>query len=122
MSKKIEYKVNGARLNFHGIITAKEIMNANTELVTHPNFQSFEYQFWILDPVENFIMSAKDLQTVAEQDKMASIIKPKMKVCIVSSSPLAFGIGRMWQAFYGESPWETKVFYNLDEGEEWINS
>jgi hypothetical protein len=35
MIKKVEYKENGVRLSFHGIITSKEIVNANTELLNH---------------------------------------------------------------------------------------
>ena len=121
MIKEIEYKKDGVRLTFYGRITSKEIMDSNTELINHPGFESFSYQLWVFEPVEDFVLSSRELQKLAEQDQKASERNSKIKVAIFSNSPLVFGLGRMYEAFYGKGPWEVMVFYNLDEAEEWIN-
>lgn len=122
MAGEIHFDADGVTLLFQGRITAHEIIDANTAVVTHPDFKSFKYQLWILDPVDNFIINAEELLKVAEQDIMASIINPQMKVCVTSSSPLAYGIGRMWQAFYNKGPWESKVCHDLAEAKKWVKS
>ncbi len=122
MIKAIEYKKDGVRLSFYGKITSNEIMDANTELINHPEFESFNYQLWIFDPVEDFVLRTNDLQRMAEQDKKASEKNSNIKVAIFSSSQLVFGLGRMYEAIYGEGPWEIMIFYNLDEAEKWIIS
>ena len=122
MIKAIEYKKNGVRLSFYGKITSNEIRDANTAMINHPEFESFRYQLWIFDPVEDFILSRNDLQEMAEQDNEASAKNANIKVAIFSRSQFVFGLGRMYEAFYGEGPWEIMIFYDLDEAEKWIIS
>ena len=97
-------------------------MDANTEMINHPEFESFNYQLWIFDPVEDFVLSTNDLQKMAEQDKKASERNANIKVAIFSSSQFVFGLGRMYEAFYGKGPWKIMIFYKLDEAEKWIIS
>lgn len=122
MINAIEYKKDGVRLSFYGKITSNEIMDANTEMINHPEFESFHYQLWIFDPVEDFVLSTNDLQEMAKQDKKASERNSNIKVAIFSTSQFVFGLGRMYEAFYGDGPWRIMIFYNLDEAEKWIFS
>jgi hypothetical protein len=120
MIDEIKFKTSGVHIKLSGVITSKQILNANTELVRHPDFGTFKYQLWHLDPIEDFILSAREIQKIANQDIIASDKNSQIKLCFVSSSPLASGIGSMWQAFYGGGPWEVKFFYDIAEAETWI--
>ena len=122
MIKEIEYRKDGVLLAFQGKITSKEIIDANTELIDHRDFESFRYQLWLFDPVDDFVLSAEELELLADQDRKASEKNPHIKVAIVSSSPLVYGLGRMYEAFYGDGPWETMVFYDVDEADKWIRT
>ena len=120
MLKGIEYDENGVTLSFHGQITSREILDANTEIINHPGFAASKYQLWVCMPVDDFLLSTNDIQKLTDQDHQAAIINPTLRVAIVSDSPLVFGFGRMYEAFSQESPWEIMIFYNLEEAREWI--
>ena len=122
MIDSIEFTDKGVWLTFSGIITSKEIIDANTKTFQHQGFELSKYQLWIFNSVKDFIISAEELQQIAERDIKESERNPKLKIAIVSDSNLAFGLGCMYEAFYGEGPWETMVFHRLEEAEKWINS
>jgi len=116
----IEYDENCVALSFQGQITSQEILDANTQIINHPDFASFQYQLWICQPVEDFLLSTNDIQELADQDRKAAEINPSIKVAVVSDSPLVFGFGRMYEAFSQDSPWEIMIFYRLKEAKEWL--
>ncbi len=120
MIDEIKFKAGGVHIKLSGVITSKEVLDANTGFVEHPDFESFKYQLWHLDPIEDFILSAREVQKIANQDIIASDKNSKIKLCVVSSSPLATSIGSMWQAFYGGGPWRVRLFYDIAEAEAWI--
>ncbi len=122
MIKAIEYDNNGVTLTFQGRITSKEILGANTDIINHHSFKEIKYQLWILNDVEDFLLSAVEIKAMADQDSKAAVINPEVKVAIVSKSQLVFGLGRMYEAFSIHNPWEVISFYNLEEALEWIKS
>ena len=110
MINSIQFDDAGVRLSFSGTITSEEIIAANTELFRDEGFESCKYQLWIFREVEDFIISAVELQHIANRDREESKRNPYLKIAIVCDSPLIFGIGRVYEAFYGEGPWETMCF------------
>ena len=67
------------------------------------------------------MLSTNDMMNLAEQDQAASEKNQNVKVAIVSDSPLVYGLGRMYEAFSGDNPWEIMIFYELKEAQEWLN-
>jgi hypothetical protein len=122
MIESKKYTKDGIRFVLSGIITSKELNTLNTELYNQWDIASFKYQLWIFTEVEEFLLSPDEMKMLANQDKRASIKNPNMKVALVSISPLIYGLCRMYEAFYGDGPWETMVFKSLDEAEKWIDS
>lgn len=122
MIDSIEFKDDGVKIILHCTITSKEIMDINTKLYQHNGFESCRYQLWIFKSVKDVVMSASEIQQIAECDKKESKRNSNIKIAIVSDSPLMFGMGRMYEAFYGKGPWKTMVFYDLDKAEQWLNS
>lgn len=120
MIKEINFQSDGVRIRLCGIITSKDVLDANTKLIEHPNFTSFMYQLWHLDPIEDIILSAKEIQMIADQDIIASEMNSELKLCVVSSSPLSFSLGSIWDVFYGGGPWKIKYYYTVEEAEVWI--
>lgn len=122
MIESIEFVDEGVRLFFRGIITSEELLEANNKVLQHQGFESCKYHLWIFDDVKDFIVSADEVRQFAESDRKESERNPTLKTGIVSESPLVFGIGRMYEAFYGDGPWQVMAFYQLDEAEKWLNS
>ncbi len=121
MIKSIDYVEDGVRLAFEGKITSQEILDANMKIINHDGFASIRYQLWMFSSVEDFMLSTNDMMNLAEQDQAASEKNQNVKVAIVSDSPLVYGLGRMYEAFSGDNPWEIMIFYELKEAQEWLN-
>ena len=122
MIKNIEYIGSEVRLALEGVVTSKDIEDANAEMYQHPDFTNFRTQLWVIEPLDDIVLSAGDLQRIAQQDTDASQINPHMKVAIYSKSPLAFGLGRMYQAFAENNAWDVSVFYDLAQAELWLQT
>lgn len=122
MIDSIEFINNGAILRLSGEVTSAEIYEVNTKIFQHHGFESLRYQLWIFSSITDFIMSAEELRKTAKRDREMSEKNPAHKVAVVCASPLVFGMARMYEAFYGDGPWEIMIFYDQAKADEWLNS
>ena len=67
-------------------------------------------------------MSASEIETIAAQDKEISKYLPEYIVAIVAKKDVEFGVSRMWETLIeiNDLQWETMVFKERDDAEEWI--
>jgi hypothetical protein len=49
----------------------------------------------------------------------AALRNPNVRVAIVISGKLAFGLARMYENATGESAWKTGIFETMEEAEAW---
>ncbi len=115
-----EYSKDGAEFHLSGLIASKEIIELNTELINQWDFADYKYQLWVFEDVEDFQLNPLIIRRLAFQDRDASEKNPNMQVAFVSISPLVFGLCRMYESFYSNGPWETRVFRSLSEAREWL--
>ena len=54
-------------------------------------------------------------------EKIAGKRGSTWRVAIVVSSDLAFGLGRMFEAYCGVAPNEVMVFRSMEEAEGWVS-
>lgn len=120
MIDKIEFNGRGVTLVFTGVITSQEIYDANTSIITHPEFTSLRYQLCIFHSVKDFQLSTAEVMSTAHRDVKAAKLNADVKVAIVTDSTLVYGLGRMYDAFSDESPWETEIFWKVEEAHEWL--
>lgn len=113
---------NGVRVVFTGLVTSKELFDTASHLYDHPGFGNWKYQLWIFHSVSDIVISVEEIRQLAERNKVESLRNPGEKIAIVSDSPLAFGLARVYEGFYGDGPWQTVVFYEIDKAEAWINT
>ena len=122
MIKSIDYVKDGVEITFTGVITSKELFDANTQILERLKSSPYKYQLVLFQQVDDFKISVQELQEAAMRDIEASKMHPGIKVAVVSDSPLVFGLGRMYEVFAEEGHWETMIFYNIEEAQKWINS
>jgi len=122
MIEQITFNNHGVTAIFSGVITSQEIYDANTEILTHPDFPSLSYQLCIFQNVSDFKISTNEMMLVAQRDADASKINANVKVAIVTDSSLVYGLGRMYEAFADESNWQTEIFWKIEEAHDWLKS
>ena len=120
MIHPIEYSPTGAMVSFSGQVFADEILEANKALLSHPEFPNHKFAIWNYLSAGSLSYDKAQIRSIAEQDRRDSWKNPNRKVAVVANSPILFGLARMYEAYYGGGPWEIKVFYDLEQAEQWV--
>jgi len=123
MSSKIIYlEDNGVVLKFSGILSWKDIHDANEKIyATSEKIRSIHYQIADFTDVERTDITSAQVRKLAEQDANAARINPDMILAIVGSDDLIYGLARMWEAYASDASFEKAVFRYLDDAKKWIN-
>jgi len=113
----------GAEFELCNVVTSKEIKDLSSEAIHNKDFKRHKYHLWIFTNVEKYNMSEQNIIEQVTIAYAASKVNPKVKVAIVSQSPLAYGIGRMYEAHYenNDGPWSVMVFRDIENARKWTH-
>jgi hypothetical protein len=122
MPIQIKYIDDGIGVEFigSGVVTGADIIAANKEIYRNENFSKQRYQIVDRTKCTNYHVSHKEIITIAEQDKVAAKTNPNIIIAFISTSPLQYGISRMYQAYVGDEGFLTEVFRDRKSAEKWI--
>ena len=67
-------------------------------------------------------VTSKDVQLMADQDRVAAKINPNFLIAIISTTDLQYGVTRMWKAHVDHLDIKTMVFRDRKSAEEWIEA
>ena len=110
------------RLTGHGDISDAELIGA-VQLMYSNDQDTKRHKCALIDfsRSERLDISSEVVREAADLSVTASkLVAPGAAVAIVVSKPLAFGLGRMWEAYAEGTGWTTRVFQNLEEAENWL--
>ncbi|MFC1884524.1 hypothetical protein ACFL2O_07125 [Thermodesulfobacteriota bacterium] len=122
MPMELKYLPDGGVLmKADGFVTFKDIKGVNDEIYsTEEKILGISYQLCDFTNVKGFPLSSEEVKTIAEQDRYAAKINPKMIIATIGELDVIYGLSRMWQAFTDGSSIKTKVFRNMADAEKWI--
>lgn len=102
-------------------LTGAELLEANSVVYeTDEKTRAIVYIICDYRRVKKVEISAEEIRELAERDKRAARINPKIVMATVVSTDLGFGLSRMWQAYTGENPFVARIFRAMDEAERWV--
>ena len=114
---------NGIILKGRGVITGTEITEANKKIYATPELiKNIAYQIGDFTEIEGLDISSDYVRKLAEEDKRAAQINPKILMAVVGEKDLIYGLLRMWQAYVDDPPFESELFRNIKDAEDWIAS
>ena len=77
---------------------------------------------WDFRTIPGHEVTTADIQAVASYNEtIAGKRGSTWRVAIVVSSDLAFGLGRMFQAYCNAAPNEVMIFRSMEEAEGWVS-
>ena len=122
MPIQIKYIDGGIGVEFigSGLVTGADIIAANKEIYRNENFYRQRYQIVDRTKCTNYKVSHEEIIKIAEQDKVAAKTNPNIIIAFISTSPLQYGISRMYQAYVGDEGFLTEVFQDRKSAEKWI--
>jgi hypothetical protein len=122
MPIQIKYIDGGIGVEFigSGLVTGADIIAANKEIYRNENFYRQRYQLVDRTNCTKYEVSHKEIIIIAEQDKVAAKTNPNIVIAFISTSPLQYGISRMYQSYAGDDGFLTEVFKDRKSAESWI--
>ncbi len=122
MAVQINYLDNGIGIEIiaSGIVTGEEIIKAQEEIYNEENLQKQKYQIIDRTHCTEYQVSSEDIERISDIDNRASEVNSYIIIAVVSSTPLQYGMTRMWQAYIKEDRFVTKIFVDRKSADEWI--
>ena len=122
MPIQINYLDDGIGVEFlsTGVVTGKEIIEANAKVYTEEILPRLKYKIADRTACREYIVSAEEVKILADQDRRASTINPKMIIALVSSTDLQYGLSRMWEGYTFDLDFKKMVFRDRKSADEWI--
>jgi hypothetical protein len=122
MPIQIKYIDGGIGVEFIGsdVVTGADIVAANKEIYRNENFYRQKYQIVDRTKCTKYQVSHEEIIKIAEQDKVAAKTNPNIIIALISTSPLQYGISRMYQAYVGDDGFLTALFRDRKSAEHWI--
>ena len=120
----IKYIDDGIGVEFigSGVVTGADIIEANKKIYRNENFSKHRYKIIDRTKCTKYQASKEEILIIAKQDKIAAKTNPNMIIAFISTSPLQYGISRMYQAYVGDSGFLTGLFRDRKSAEEWIKT
>lgn len=111
----------GTITQFYGVITDEELIKCTKErYASQARNEKFRYIINDYSACTEIAVSTEAVKTVA---KMAIDVSQFNKNIVISAalpSDLAFGLGRMWQAYADKTGWRSHAFRTRKEAEDWV--
>ena len=120
MPCQTEWSDHGVVWKWSGELSDAGILDNNREFYEHDRFSELRYQLCDFLEVNKISASNEGIRRAARQDAEASRRNPHVKVAIVTTSDLVYGLTRMYELSGYESLWQTEIFGTRAEAEAWV--
>ena len=123
MPIKINILENGTGIEFisSGVITGKEIIEANKKIYTPEQLSILKYKIVDRTTCVEYLVTPEEIQDIVKQDYQASKINKDVTTIMVSPTKLQYGMTRMWQILSEEVPWKSEIFENREDANDFID-
>jgi hypothetical protein len=121
MPRTIEYRAEGAHVDFTGIVTGVDLFSVNDDVFGHV-YPGGRPRYALLDfsGAERIDVSAMDVHEVAEQDQREAERIAGVAVVIVAPQTLTFGLARMWEGLVDPMDLDSGVVRSRPEAIRWL--
>jgi hypothetical protein len=111
----------GIMVKAESVLTGSQIIEVNDVIYESPEkIRKILYQIGDFTDVSELSISSAEVERLATQDREAFKINPNMFIALVAKKDFIFGLARMWEGLAYKPPFETMVFREMDDAQEWI--
>lgn len=123
MPIQINILQNGIGIEFCslGIVTGKEIIEANKKIYTREYLLPLKYKIIDRSKCTDYRVTAEEMKVIANQDLEASKINRNITIVLVSQNDLQYGMTRMWQMLTEDTGFQSEIFGDRESANEYIN-
>ena len=103
-----------------GIITGKEIIEANKKIYTREYLLRLKYKIIDRSTCTDYRVTPEEMSVIANQDIEASKINRNITIVLVSPTDLQYGMTRMWQVLSEDTGFKSEIFKDRESANEYI--
>lgn len=122
MPIEILYTGPGVLRKFTGHIEFLDVLNANGEVWSHPQWDGFVYMIDDLRGISSTSFTRTDANLTGRMHIPAAASNPHLKVAAISTDPRILSLLAEFEPLLSEAGWEYKVFASPDEAMQWADS
>lgn len=104
-----------------GVISGEQLIRQTEKTYASKSVCRLHYQIIDLRGVHRMDITAEQIKTLAELDREAADRRPGIKIAIVASHDLTFGLSRIYSAYAHSPNLEARIFREMDEARAWID-
>lgn len=105
-----------------GVLAGEELIAMNEYIYAPERLDRLRYQIVDLTRIERSEVTDAQRRHCAEQDRLAAMRNPAMRIVIVCSTDLQFGLARMWEAYASGPLLKSFVCRTVPEARDWIGA
>lgn len=112
----------GIYVRFSGEVAGGEVLATNRDLMENPPLSDHAFSIWDYRDVSDLDYSADQIRILAEMDRDYAQLRPGRKIALLVGSSLFYGLGRMYQQYFGDDFWEIRIFRDEDQDQalQWV--
>jgi len=118
---RFEYRPDGAEISYQGHVTGAEILDAKARFFGHGFKPEARWVLCDFSGVAKFDVSPDDVRRIIRQDLAAVETHPDLAEVVVASTPLEYGMARMWEQQVDEKRPRTAVVTSRHEALAWLH-
>ena len=103
-----------------GKVTGAEIIAANKQIYQRANLLKLRYKIVDRTHCTEYLVTNEEVIIIADQARKAALVNPGIIMALVSTTPLQYGVSRVWQAYLDDSGLKTAIFEDRASAEEWV--
>ena len=123
MPRTIDYRKEGAVVEYGGVVTLADFLGLNAEIYAHA-FATADGKprYGLLDfsRADRVDLSSTDLAQIAEEDARDAELLAGTAVLIVAPQTLTYGLARMWEGLVDPLSLESMVVRTRSEADAWL--
>lgn len=110
---------NLVRRRISGAVSMDEMIASLEDTLRHPDYKPGMNE--LTDMRDHFHQTTgEDVRKITEAIKEHSGFTGSVKLAVVVSRTVSYGLTRMLQMLLEETPWEVTIFEKLEEAEGWL--
>lgn len=103
-----------------GIVTGGEIIEVNRRIYRPEHLARLRYKIIDRTRCTEYLVSNREVEIIAGQDREAARINSQILIALVSTTPLQFGVTRVWQSLVDDSGLRTEIFVDRASADAWL--
>lgn len=121
MPYKVTWTADGLELDAYGVVTLKDIIEAQGKFYGDARSESAKYVIWNSFGAEKFDMSTSEYVMPAGNDLGASYTVKTLRVALVATDPVVVELCVQYKALLlkHNTGWNIEIFEDIDLAKEW---